>query len=357
MLKVQMLEAQEGDCLWIEYGSKSKTSRILIDGGTMAAGKVLRERIQSLDVSDRRFELLVVTHIDTDHIDGVLTLLQDPPDGLVFDEVWFNGYRHAAEGSSYLGPLQGEYLGVHLEKEEAAQGRRFWNRSFGGKAIVVPETGALPEREMEGGMRLTLLGPTRHAMQRLAHEWEKVLGELGMMPGSTEEAEDRLSEDSRYAYLGQRDVEEMANRPFEQDTAVANGSSIVLLAECEGQRILFGADAFPSEIAAGLRRFQDEGRVALAALKVPHHGSRKNNDRDLYRMLDCGRFLISTNGKKHHHPNQEAVARILTNKRDRATLYFNYCTGLTKAWDSDLKSTWNYTTCYGDPDGTLLIDL
>src|SRR5271166_3132648 len=85
-----MLPAGHGDCLWIEYGDP--TRRILVDGGPYYSYKHLRNRIEQLDVGDRHFELLIVTHIDADHIEGILRLLQEPQHlGVSFDDVWFNG--------------------------------------------------------------------------------------------------------------------------------------------------------------------------------------------------------------------------------------------------------------------------
>ena len=34
MFSIEMLPAQQGDALWIEYGSAAKPHRILVDGGT-----------------------------------------------------------------------------------------------------------------------------------------------------------------------------------------------------------------------------------------------------------------------------------------------------------------------------------
>jgi glyoxylase-like metal-dependent hydrolase (beta-lactamase superfamily II) len=36
----------------------------------------------------------VVSHIDADHIGGVIELLEDTALGVSFGDIWFNGYRH-----------------------------------------------------------------------------------------------------------------------------------------------------------------------------------------------------------------------------------------------------------------------
>ena len=77
MLNLEMLPAAHGDCLWIEYGDGKQTRRILIDGGPAHTYPALRARILHLPPDARRFELLVITHIDGDHIEGIVRLLQD----------------------------------------------------------------------------------------------------------------------------------------------------------------------------------------------------------------------------------------------------------------------------------------
>ena len=73
MFRIEMLPAAHGDCLWLEYGTGESAHRILIDGGPSHCYPALRERILHLAPGNRRFDLLVVTHIDADHIDIIGT--------------------------------------------------------------------------------------------------------------------------------------------------------------------------------------------------------------------------------------------------------------------------------------------
>ena len=93
---IRMLPAGHGDCLWIEYGDSSATHRWLIDGGTQASAAGLLRRIESLPENERHFELLVLSHIDSDHIGGALPLIKAVQHGLRFGDVWFNGWRHVS---------------------------------------------------------------------------------------------------------------------------------------------------------------------------------------------------------------------------------------------------------------------
>jgi hypothetical protein len=92
VFSVEMLPAQQGDALWIEYSAPQEIHRILIDCGTPPTYQVIRQRIELLDPNDRRFDLLIVTHIDTDHIGGALKLLADRFLGARFGDVWFNDW-------------------------------------------------------------------------------------------------------------------------------------------------------------------------------------------------------------------------------------------------------------------------
>ena len=92
MFRIEMLPAAHGDCLWIEYGTGRQVHRILIDGGPAHTYPQLRERILHLPASDRCFDLLVVTHIDADHIEGIIRLLRDAQAlSCRFQRIWFNG--------------------------------------------------------------------------------------------------------------------------------------------------------------------------------------------------------------------------------------------------------------------------
>lgn len=153
---IEMLPARNGDCLWIEFGEKNNPNRILIDCGVEAAYSSLRHRIDQLPESQRRFELFVLSHIDSDHIGGAIPFLDDyNPD--VLREVWFNGWKQIE--TYFLGPKQGEMFSTLLLDKEFN-----WNPRTDGKAILTEEA-SLPTWDL-AGMKLTLLSPTLSTLRR-----------------------------------------------------------------------------------------------------------------------------------------------------------------------------------------------
>lgn len=72
MVKVYLLPADEGDFIWVRYGNGENYSNILIDGGTKYSGAEYADVIQFIVDQKETIEALILTHIDYDHIQGVV---------------------------------------------------------------------------------------------------------------------------------------------------------------------------------------------------------------------------------------------------------------------------------------------
>lgn len=349
MFSIEMLPADHGDCLLLTYGEKEAPRRVLIDGGTAATFPRLRQRIEALPPDQRHFELLIVTHIDSDHIDGVLALLRARL-GVTFGDIWFNGWTHLVPPTSeFLGPRQGDMLGNLLSMRVELP----WNRAFGGGTVVVPEAGALPVHTLPGGLTLTLLSPSWKELAALDAEWIKESFRQGRIPG---EAPATLG--SWNARLAQ-----LAEASFVRDRSVANGSSIAVLAEYGGRRCLLTGDAFADRLLASIQRLPGiQKALKVDAFKLPHHGSRANVSTELLQAVECSRYLISTDGSVFEHPDEEAIARILQHGGETVELCFNYEGPTTRRWKSFTPSKGqpleNYRPRFpSSAEGGLLIEL
>lgn len=344
MFRIEMLPAEQGDALFIEYGKASDPHRVLIDGGVRKTSEIVKARIEKVPPKKRRFDLGIVTHVDSDHIGGIPRLFADTTLGFEFDDVWFNGWKHLADT---LGPIEGELFSVQLER-----GGYPWNAAFDGKAVVVPPTGPLPRRELPGGMTLTLLSPTPKRLEKLREDWEQVVKEAGLQPGVRDEA---LVEAARKRGIpdllgeGTLDVETLAASKLQPDKAPANGSTIAVLAEYDGVSCLLTGDSHPDVLQAGLQRLCKERgveRIAVDALKEPHHGSMFNVSSPLLQFVETERYLFSTNGRQTEHPHPPAVARTIM-RGGSPKLLFNYRVKTTARWDDRrLTSRYRYAPVY-----------
>lgn len=335
MFRIDMLPAQQGDALWMEYGSPGSVHRIVIDAGTPPTYQILKERIENLAEGDRAFELLIVTHIDTDHIGGALKLLADRSLGATFREVWFNDLDDLPNcPDPTRGPIDGAIMrrvleGLSIERNQAFQG-----------AAAIPDQGPLPRKPLAGGMMLTLLSPGIQQITDLRCAWSTALRKAGLGPGAP--SADELNERARRKGveiprgLRPHEVQALADTRFVRDRARANGSTIAVLAEYEGRSCLLAGDAFSDVLTASLGRLRAERGGALLhvdVFKLPHHGSRRNVSVDLLQAVSCPMYLFSTDGSVFGHPDPEAVARVIRHGGTSPTLAFNYRSEQNRIWD------------------------
>ena len=341
-MRVHALPADYGDCLWIEYGpDPDHPKRILIDGGTDKAFPALRARIEDLDEDDRHFELLVITHIDTDHIDGVLELLRHRVElNVSFGEVWFNGWVHLLpENAATLGPVQGEEL-----TELLADPTQFrWNSRMhqlgtpNGGAVVTHADGTPLQVDFDDDMTITILSPTVDRLAKLNKTWETVVKAAGLVPGFASKKAAAAADD---ALLGDESIDELAAMKGSSDSSKANGSSIALLLEADGQRALLTGDAFKGVLTKAMKTLaKPDKRLKVDLFKLSHHGSKNNTSTRLLQALDCQHYLVCTNGAVHDHPDDRTIAWVIREGRpstgDDVVLLFNYLSDRTRRWGDD----------------------
>jgi Metallo-beta-lactamase superfamily len=409
MLTLQMLPAGCGDCLWLEYGTGAAKRVVIIDGGLTETATALRRRIekarQERGIEKLEVELLVVTHIDNDHILGIIDLLKAETPGLHIKDIWFNGRPQLmslpkppadsgrgggrrprrlkstgpadlmggagdsddVEGvdqadldvaalpsaADLLGPQQGDQLSKLLAARNLP-----WNKHalWNGKAVLIPAAGELPSVTLEGDLKLTVLGPNIERLYKLCTVWSDILG------GTEADAPSSSAPDD---LLGRRDTWPPVWKDGEgTDPSAANGSSIMLLAEYGEKALLLVGDGHAPDLAVALDRLRAERRMTtplpLSAFKLSHHASENNLTQELLGKIDCGRFLVSTDGSVHRHPDHQALLRILRYVTRRPELMFNYRVDTTRPWDEKKSAVTrkfqDYDTRYpsGAADGLIL---
>lgn len=345
VFRLSVLPAGDGDCLILTWGRAGDVRHVVVDGGRAGAWVHLRPRLQEMADAGERLERLVLTHIDADHIEGLLLLARDEALPIAPAEVWYNGFDQMIRMAN-LGERQGD-------EWSAAIARLGWplNRDFAGGVATV-------ENAADGieiaGLRITMLSPGRPQLAAMAarwSEWRRRGGRGAMVPMGGRPMPRVL------------DVERLsADTPIDREPP--NGSSIAFLAEFDGRRVLLAGDAHPDVLAAALAPLAaaEGGRLRVDLVKLSHHGSRKNTTRALLRLLDCRRFVFSSDGGRHGHPDPETVARVLRHAPEGGRrLYFNYRSRWTEPWDDpDLRSRYGYDCVLPPPGGearTLDIDV
>lgn len=335
MLNVHLLPASYGDSIFIEYGTARSKKYILIDGGPYYAYDEILSAINRIAPDLERLELLVVTHIDTDHIEGIAKLLNQKKLPFEIQEIWFNGYAELKPDNDELGALQGEFLSELIEKKEIPH-----NLAFDGKAAIYSEDQEVIK--LKGGLEITMLSPTREALTKLIKKWEKTLRAKNFTHADSEKIYDILHDNHRYDdesssdLLGD-DIQTYARKKVKEDKSAANKSSIAFLAEYKGKRCLFAGDTPSGDLQIAIEQqnlLNEDDQLKIDAWKLAHHGSKKSTQADLINIIDCSKILIGSDGKRYKHPNPEVIAKLVSKKQKGLKIHFNYRTEFTEYWDN-----------------------
>jgi beta-lactamase superfamily II metal-dependent hydrolase len=285
IFSLEALQAGAGDCLLLHYGPARAPRFLLIDGGEGGTyARTLKPRLESLH--HPRLELALVSHIDDDHIHGVLDLLnglvtarqRSEPELCEIGELWHNSFDGLVgrTSTSAAGPPGPASVAQGAALRAAATSLCIpVNAGFATGLVVAEEAN---EPLDFGGLKLTVLGPWQTALDDLRRLWKK---------------------EQKTAYLA-----DFANRTAE------NLSSIVLLAEFQRARMLLPGDCGGDLILAALERrgrMPRGGQFAVDLMKVPHHASHHSLDQTFFERIPAEYYLISGSGK-HGLPHPDALA-------------------------------------------------
>jgi beta-lactamase superfamily II metal-dependent hydrolase len=308
VIELRLLPARDGDCLLLSYGHGALAHRILIDGGRALTYPLIKPILKKAGTLD----LLVVTHVDQDHILGVLAMLEDRQRPVQFGDIWFNGYDQLRDVEiEVFGARDGEKLTTALLEQNLP-----WNRAFTGRAVRCDR-----QPVSLGGATLTLLSPDRDQLAALIPRWEKECGKEGLMPD-----QEPKEPPAGYEQFGSANIDDLADENFIPDTSKTNPTSIGFLFEFDGTRLVFTGDGDDARLRSSLQPLADAegGRLKVDALKVSHHGSKANLSKETLAILQCETYIISTDGSRHQHPDNVTMARILKYGGASKELAFNY---------------------------------
>ncbi|MFF0889729.1 ComEC/Rec2 family competence protein [Streptomyces sp. NPDC003456] len=305
MLTFDFLDARHGDCFLVRWGPSGERV-MLVDGGPGGVYRAtLRARLRQLG-DPPHVDVVCLSHVDDDHAGGLVRLFKDmrqaQQDGealpYAVDALWLNSVeelvdRRAPGLSASVRPLMeraatdaavgASYRQGRDIRTAAAALRLDGNAPFGGPLTEGAET------EL-ADLDVTVVAPDEQALRELEERWREA----------------RLREDPGVITAGYT------------DGSVPNLSSIVLLLRHEGRTALLTGDARGDRVLAGLRELgllDGPEPFHTDLLKLPHHGSGRNVDTDFFEQVQADHYVISADGVRHHHPDEETL-RMLVGSRD-----------------------------------------
>lgn len=363
-MRIELLPARLGDCLLVEcLREDGRPWRMLVDGGPPDTWPLLEARLRRLPPDDHAIDVAVITHIDSDHIGGMIPLLSSDLAPHIGD-VWFNGRTHLPgdqgksrsidQGESVVSALLGQ-PGPGLAPGKSAGSPLPWNTAFGGGPIDTVSQSGTVKVSIPDGPTITVVSPGLTQLNSLRAKWPQVLAaaqrESRPLPGPD-------------VLQPLDDLRALASTKTVKDTSVANGSSIAVLVEHRGASAVLAGDAFGPVLAAGLTgiaKARGLRQLTVDAFKLPHHGSQANVSSALLATAPATNYLVSSNGDVFHHPDDIAVARVITDAPSPPALWFNYRNARTQRWaDPALTARYGHTTNFPDPanpDAGVILEL
>jgi beta-lactamase superfamily II metal-dependent hydrolase len=385
IFSLDVRRARKGDCLILHFGTKQEPGLVLIDGGPKSVyAPHLKPRLLQIRKA-RKIEkndplpvdVLMVSHVDDDHIQGILDFTREEianveahgPRLLNVSSLWHNSFdeiigsepkmvtakvtgtfkTEASTGEVTLsddkvGVVEDIFLdqnaggndeegkelvgstlkvlasisqGFRLRKDAERLGYER-NLEFDKAPIVAMEGQETPT--IAGSLKATIVGPMRDeilALHKKHQEWLEQLKAQGKTP-----------EEALAAYV---------------DKSVPNLSSIVVLMEAAGKKILLTGDARGDKVLEGLQLVRRLGNgkdstIEVDILKVPHHGSSNNLDNDFFERILAKHYVFSGDGE-HGNPERESMEMLLRARGN--TDYEIHLTYDVKDIDEGREKDWN----------------
>jgi beta-lactamase superfamily II metal-dependent hydrolase len=314
-------------------------------------------------------DLVCVSHIDQDHIAGVLQLMNDKLEWAVYDyqhnsgnnsyplpkfprppevkKIWHNSFHEQLEYNT--GPIEEQlaynagllsFLSHAWAKEvsESSQGlissmgeavklsRRIGARQLNiplnpdsGGTLMLAEEGQ--DAIQVGALSLSVIGPFKEDLDKLRNKWkdwlksQKGKNDLKKIRSQARKDEDRLGA-TEFKSLIKGILAQASGLGDREKVTAPNLASLMLLVEEDGKTILLTGDGHCDDIIKGLKsigKMDDHTGLHVDVLKVQHHGSEHNTNAKFCRSITADHYVFCGNGS-HNNPDMRIVRAFIDSR-------------------------------------------
>ncbi len=354
-IKFEFLDAGNGDCIWI---TTDEGVNILIDGGwSYTYNKMFKKKEERLERDDiktkvkelrknnKKLDLVVLTHYDDDHIFGVYKLIEDEKkykSETIIKEIWFNAFENAkfpikdreenlssdTQIKHQTGAKQQQKFEKFIEeiKEYIEYGTLISIDEIKIPLVRYSITLLSPytdkNHQSTTDITLTLLSPNNVKLNECKEfDFDK----------NKSTGDKKKDWDDSYDKLLKRIQNKDKSKYSKIDTAKPNGTSIAFILEYKNEKkYLFLGDAHIDLIVDSLKElsYTSEKPLIVDFVKLSHHGSRENINREFLSLVKTNQFIILANGNKAHwHPHKETLVRVIDyykECKEKIYFIFNY---------------------------------
>lgn len=359
-MKITVFQSAQGDCLLV---SGEDGTNMLVDGGMSGSYRThVAPTLGKMAEDGEVLDLVCVSHIDQDHILGVLKMLDDAVAWRVFDyqtsrgnhwrepdsprppeihKIWHNAFTDQLNRNRgdiedllvlqmqhefFCGNVDsaGELLDlINSERQALMLADRISENQLGiplnpeftgGLMFVFTPHEALPV----GAMNCHVIGPYGDELDDLRREWNDWVRENR---DTIERLRRKAREDAQRLGLAEfdaltRELRLAADLGERRNVTAPNLASLMLLVEENNKRVLLTGDGHWETILSGLEdagQLDDDGQIHVDVLKIPHHGSEHNTTLEFYKKVTADHYVFCGDGA-HENPDERVVNALLDSR-------------------------------------------
>ncbi len=370
-IEVKCFPARNGESFLVTIQHQDKDYNILIDTGFTDTYKCyINPELNDLSELD----LMVLTHIDDDHINGATALFNDNVllNKMEIKRIWYNDlykilqYIRKEKISLYEGKYRKQGEGIFNDATGFYRAQSLFRYILDSQYFEVWNNEGLIQCKDEdykeiypfnNDIKFVLLSPMERRINELLNKW---LSHLKVDINSIDFSEQNIDKFNNYFKYDERvlsifnrtcsnkliDIESLADKNFNNNNT-PNNASIAFFIEFSNKRILFLGDSNSEDIKLSLRKYKEDNnlsKITFDLVKVSHHGSKNNIHTDFFDIFSSNRYLIATNGDRHNHPDIECVSKIIVKQKEFKKIIFNYPRNniLNLLQQEKLKTKYNY---------------
>lgn len=313
-LVLEAFPAAKGDSFLLSWGKEKNFNHLLIDSGIPNTYRFIKGTLKDVN----KLSAIILTHVDYDHLGGMFKMLDDTSISLREDmAVYMN------TPSLVLTPPVGDKVGLRhgVELDKKLQQIEITCRPF--------YNGFTEDNILEiDDLTLQVITPSKTVLDKLLAEWtaDKLFQRY------QEEVQDRGKVGKRKdKFASFEEILKGKETIHRWEGDLINSSSISFVAGFNGCSILFLGDANPDLVVEELKHlgYSKEHKLNVDLVKISHHGCKHNSGRELFELIGCTCYLISTDGSgPYNHPDRETIVRLSKYSRisveQPLTIYLNY---------------------------------
>ena len=339
-VKFKTFSVGSGDCIILLLKNDDKEIHIMVDCG------LYTQEVNDYIVNEFHgyIDYLIVTHIDNDHINGLIRMLKSKPN-LTINHIFYNCYQRTSENLQEWDekmvenmkrvfdhlPVVVDMLEQKINAEtsmslaklilENDNWKKAWRREY-----IIDESSMVDLGNDMG--RIIFLSPNKEALDTLDKKYRLLFWKTLYRPKKLDYDKEETIYESLMRIMEQEDnegfdEESVSSKVLDENAlkfyaaekmkglSPANEASIAFIWEHEGHRILFMGDANPDQVVKKIGDvYKDTPKpVLFDAIKISHHGRAHSTSKELVSIADSERYFVT--GGANARPSYQALSRII----------------------------------------------